>query len=624
MSVQSNSRSALLQETHSNEAAPGSRLSSAHTMSTSESLFSKTGRESQLVLPEIPGKDEEKAKKNPSAVPPDFDIFSIREKERQEAQEERERMKTMKIHEKPTYSTKVKAKQKELRQALQQEEKEEARKQATNEERLKAHQKSLLQETACKRDYPANKQTFRDYINDIREISLLEFGITVQREEIQRLEEIARNEERKVEKAAYCLKKEAARFEEFLKENQKNFVQALKIDEKEVEEETKKIEEEIQEVNSEIEKLQRGVSELTVNLKEYRMYGKFLRQLSEWQGKHSKRNTSTRDVKTAPSARERDASPPITAEQGQGGAAGTDAASPSSTNMDVPSFLLSSKPLTVESLRDIIELLKPLSPRQTTLLEDAETKMSSDEDEVRSFIMCFPLQEPELYFTDPQQLLSLFMEMEDEKFSILQKSQEAEESLNKVLQTFITTHESMETEIAELKEQVATLKSSIAEEEERAADLKLKVQLFSSGEGKADDKDKILASLSEKVKEVYCQCTGDSEGNLQTVQMLMVLEERLNDLLDSVEGIPPEKLEHALKLKEKERKIKLREEKLRQQEKQKEERLKKALERSKATGEMKTSRRLMFRSVLPPKKPKRKPKQEEIDKEKEEQLYYFT
>ncbi|XP_061312195.1 cilia- and flagella-associated protein 100 [Pezoporus flaviventris] len=614
MSVQCNSQSALLQETHSNEAAPGSRLSSAHTMSTSESLFSKTGRESQLVLPEIPGKDEEKAKKNPSAVPPDFDIFSIREKERQKAQEERERMKTMKIHEKTTYSTKVKAKQKELRQALQQEEKEEARKQATNEERLKAHQKSLLRETACKRDYPANKQTFRDYINDIREISLLEFGITVQREEIQRLEEIARNEERKVEKAAYCLKKEAARFEEFLKESQKNFVQALKIDEKEVEEETKKIEEEIQEVNSEIKKLQRGVSELTVNLKEYRMYGKFLRQLSEWQGKHSKRNTSTRDVKTAPSATEGDASPPITAEQGQGGAAGTDAASPSSTNnMDVPSFLLSSKPLTVESLRDSIELLKPLSPRQTTLLEDAETKTSSDEDE-----------EPELYFTDPQQLLSIFMEMEDEKFSVLQKSQEAEESLNKVLQTFITTHESMETEIAELKEQVATLKSSIAEEEERAADLKLKAQLFSSGEGKADDEDKILASLSEKVKEVYCQCTGESEGNLQTVQMLMVLEKRLNDLLDSAEGIPPEKLEHALKLKEKERKIKLREEKLRQQEKQKEERLKKALERSKATGEMKTSRRLIFRSVLPPKKPKRKPKQEETDKEKEEQLYYFT
>lgn len=56
-----------------------------------------------------------------------------------------------------------------------------------------------------------------------------QYGITVQREEIQRLEEIARNEERKVEEAAYCLKKDAAGFEEFLKENQKNFVQDMEM-----------------------------------------------------------------------------------------------------------------------------------------------------------------------------------------------------------------------------------------------------------------------------------------------------------------------------------------------------------------------------------------------------------
>lgn len=52
-------------------------------------------------------------------------------------------MKTMKIHEKMTYSTKIKAKQKGLRKALQKEEEEEARKQATNEERLKTLQESL-------------------------------------------------------------------------------------------------------------------------------------------------------------------------------------------------------------------------------------------------------------------------------------------------------------------------------------------------------------------------------------------------------------------------------------------------------------------------------------------------
>lgn len=51
-------------------------------------------------------------------------------------------MKTMKIHEKMTYSTKTKAKQKGFRKAFQKEEEEEARKQAAYRERLK-----MLQET---------------------------------------------------------------------------------------------------------------------------------------------------------------------------------------------------------------------------------------------------------------------------------------------------------------------------------------------------------------------------------------------------------------------------------------------------------------------------------------------
>lgn len=60
-------------------------------------------------------------------------------------------MKTMKIHEKMTYSTKIKAKPKGFRKALQKEEEEEARKQPTNEERLKTLQESLSWNIAIKK-----------------------------------------------------------------------------------------------------------------------------------------------------------------------------------------------------------------------------------------------------------------------------------------------------------------------------------------------------------------------------------------------------------------------------------------------------------------------------------------
>lgn len=42
-------------------------------------------------------------------------------------------------------------------------------------------------------------------------------------------------------------------------------------------------------------------------------------------------------------------------------------------------------------------------------------------------------------------------------------------------------------------------------------------------------------------------CTGDNETNLPTVEMLKVIEKKLNDLLDSVERIPATKIEKAVK-----------------------------------------------------------------------------
>ncbi|NXT79193.1 CP100 protein, partial [Zapornia atra] len=532
---------------------------------------------------------------NPFTVSQDIDIFSIRDKERKKAKAERERMKTLKIHEKMTYSTKIKAKQKGVRKALQKEEEEEARKQPTNEERLKALQERLTWKIGIKKNYPVEKETFRDYINDRREIFLLEYAMAVKREEIQRLESIAKSEERKLEKAEYYLKKDAATFEEFLKETRRNSVQALKIAEKESSAKTKKIKE-IQAITSQIENLQSDISRFRNTLQEYTMYRDFLYQLSPktWQEEHRKKQVKKKDLKRASKASGGSISPPTTAEQGETNAsallqqiqipAGNQGCN------SVPMHLLQQSSI----LKPSAEGLPKDSSDTAPVSEDTESETGSDEDE-----------EPELYFTDPQQLLSISMEMEEENLSFIQNSQEIEESLDKVQHTFITTHKSTlqssreflcfrdalfkitpllfrlrEKKLAELKQQVATLKSSIAKEEERAANLKLKVHLFSSGEHKAEDQDKMLTSLNKKVLEVYCHCTGENETNLGTLQMLMVIEKQLHGLLDKLERIPPAKMEQAEKAKRREWWVRLRKEKLRQQDQQREEKLQRALERS--------------------------------------------
>ncbi|NXX12434.1 CP100 protein, partial [Podargus strigoides] len=476
---------------------------------------------------------------------------------------EREMKKTMKIHEKMTYSTKMKAKQKGCRKALQKEEEEEARE---REEILKILQKSRLWKTIMKKE----KETFLDRIYDRREMLSVKYAVAVKQDEIQRLEKVAKNEERKLKEAERHLENDASKFDEFLKENQETSVQALKIAQKETTAKMKKIQE-VQSITFQIEKFRSEISKLTHTLQEYRMYRDLLYQLSpkEWQEEHRKKHTKEKDLKRAFQANEKHASPPTTAEQGecQGRAAHSSLGQPLALSVHL--CLSPGEGLTARMDTAIIISLKGLTQNAffRISLEDTESETCSDDDE-----------EPELYFTDPQQLLSAFMEMEEENLSFLQNSQETEESLDKVKHT-ITTHESIpgwkaaelcfrdalikitsflfwprEEKLAELKQQVATLKSSITKEKERLADLKLKVQLLPSGEYKPDEEqDKILTSLNKKVMEVYYHCTGEHETNLQTVQMLMVIEKHLTDLLNRLKSLIPPKTEQTEKAKKKQR-----------------------------------------------------------------------
>lgn len=64
--------------------------------------------------------------------------------------------------------------------------------------------------------------------------------------------------------------------------------------------------------------------------------------------------------------------------------------------------------------------------------------------------------------------------------------------------------------------------------------------------------------------------------------MLTNLENRLEELFQTIEQMPPEKVEEAEKAKEKERRLKQREDRIVEQKKYQEERIRKALERARA------------------------------------------
>lgn len=56
------------------------------------------------------------------------------------------------------------------------------------------------------------------------------------------------------------------------------------------------------------------------------------------------------------------------------------------------------------------------------------------------------------------------------------------------------------------------------------------------------------ARLLKKVEEVYSHCIGQNDSNLDILQMLTSIENRLNFLLAAIDKLPKEKVEQAEKV----------------------------------------------------------------------------
>ena len=81
----------------------------------------------------------------------------------------------------------------------------------------------------------------------------------------------------------------------------------------------------------------------------------------------------------------------------------------------------------------------------------------------------------ELYFTDPQQLLAIFTELEEQNLSLIQNSQDHEEQLEEITRELQLTMEKKNNETESLQRQVNSLEQAIAVEEQKEKELMAKV-----------------------------------------------------------------------------------------------------------------------------------------------------
>uniref|UniRef100_A0A8D1P194 Cullin family profile domain-containing protein n=1 Tax=Sus scrofa TaxID=9823 RepID=A0A8D1P194_PIG len=384
------------------------------------------------------------------------------------------------------------------------------------------------------------KRTVHEFINDQRDRFLLEFALSTKRNTIQKYEKHTTMKERQLMKAEKKLQEDAMAFEEFLRENDQRSVDALKMAAQET---INKLQmtAELKKASMEIQAVKSEIAKTEFLLREYMKYGFFLLKLSpkQWQIQQAMKRVSK---------------------------------SKENVNAMLPSIITSKKEGSMEESRG------------TSFSEDSSLGRGSQE----------------LYFKEPEELLQVLTELEEQNLTLVQYSQDVDENLEDVNKRERLIQDKINSSIEFLLEHKEMLKASCLREEEKAAELELRSRLFSFGEFNSDTQEKLIDSLSKKINQVYRVCIGDAEvGSLNPIQKLVKVESRLVELSDLIESIPKENVEAIERMKQKERRQKLREEKMREKQKHQEERLKAALERAVAQPKKKLGRRLIYRSKPP-------------------------
>ncbi|XP_050968458.1 cilia- and flagella-associated protein 100 isoform X2 [Labeo rohita] len=516
----------------------------------------------------------------------------MRSKEKSQRKLEHQSKLALPVHEKMTFAGRTRAGQTRLRKEL----KEESNIPVT-------HTHGQLQMAPAWRvsmkDPNIDKGGMNEYVTKKRELFLLEYSLAVKKGEIQLLEQMAAEEEAKLTRAEKFLEDDAILFEEFLKENDKNSVEAIKIAEQETKAKLEKVAE-IKKITSKMVAIKSDISKYEDILKEYKKYKEFLLMLSppEWQEKQRSKSRHSTDSTNA--EKDEKQTEKIKKNKERKTAEGSKRG-----EKRVARGFLSSREARGSS-------------RQSVKSSQQSSKISTPGNDSSDYE-----EDPEMFFKEPQDLLNLMTELEEQNLSLIQNTRETEEALEEFRQNAELTRKNMESESKQLKEQIDIMTDTIQREKERAADLEMKAKLFSFGQYKPEDQDKTLDTLSHKVEEVYHCCVGETEANLTTLQMLTAIEEKLGELLENADMIPKDQMSIAERAKEKERRMRLRDEKIYLQMKQQEERQKKALERSQAEIKKTSVKKLMPRSQPPVRKRQINKNTEATDRENEEFLYFL-
>lgn len=509
---------------------------------------------------------------NPFSMPRGINIFTtLREQERKREEKRRKEMLSLPIHLKGTAGRRCNLSAETRKNIAKIGVGEDS---GLTEEQLDAENARLggvdaawiLKVTAGARRGGASaafRSSRHDYIQTKRQMFFAQYGLSVKKNEMKNLENLAKLEQKKIEAQEVALEQDAQAFDKFLKDNDEKAVNAIK----EAEKQTKiKLEKQGQIKNLILQQqtIKSNIIRYEEELQEILTYRKFLFQLApkQWQYENC--------------------------------------------GLEIPEGSNASRPQTAATNISVASL-DALDPTQFDL-----TNEELDAEDV-----------PQIYFDYPEEIIHLLHDLEEQNLCMIRNSQETEKSIEEVKDKRDKTEGKIQDELAQLKAQIDTLRKGSEKEEGRVSELKLSCKMYDMG-NLHDEQTAQQTKLTNAVTKVYNHVIGNNAAQIDTEQMLQSIEAKLNHLFETIDQLPPDQVKQAEKARERERRHKDREERAKLQRKQQEERVRRALARAQEVYKKRVGKKLIFRSAPPASRQAKRDKQDRLDREKEnEQLAYF-
>jgi hypothetical protein len=527
---------------------------------------------------------------NPFRMPTDEEVFILRDEEKRQNTLERERLKGQPVHEKTTQSARIGA----------------ARSQITDEDMDDSRNQSQHQNIHSEVHLPTidvrEKDNMAVYIQKKREMGLARMSLATKRQEIKKLDEEADRSEKRLKQQQDQLASTHEKFNNFLKHS--NLEQDAAVKRADIETKAK------QEKLLEIKKLSAQIAQLEADKKknEEQMeqclgFKKFLDDLTKpsW------------FVDTLFALRVEDERQRIVLELENAFAEDVD-------NLEQD-----------EQERRQEEMLSILESRVTStasaLRHQVEALLVSD---IKESLDAYDPDRVPMYFTEPNQILEQFINIEEGNLFLIQNCQELEEEIENIAQLYQQEQQEMQSIAAQRKQQMEGVTNKIHIEQTKMRTLLERLErVLGSGdptqskEAKDDKKDdkkgpgekkdpaaetrqltqeELKVKIEEKVKAIFRTLNnlGGDETNMDSLGMLTYIETKLEEMRQTIKnpknGIDEAFVAATMKQRDKDRRRQARQVMLNKQAEEREERSRKALERSQAPVIKRVGKPVMWRS----------------------------